>query len=280
MRATFFPGDRNYSLVHSWPLAPNIRLEGDEMRYDPFPADPKRWSYAPRPDARLLPTFTELADARDGEIESFARKWGCLALCRHGFTSAILYGFHSDADPSGKKLECCQATGREPLAFWRFYAGQFNAVLNLATGHGLASDWRVLGRKAGRPHGRNAGVELAHIANRAAADFGHLRPVVLQQKGGGLALRLAGSLEGAGLAAALAYQALVAVTQGNAPLVCAGCSAWFKPRKVRSPERAAYCVRCGRAAAERAASGRYYERNRDAVLKRQKERRHGAQTTQ
>jgi hypothetical protein len=262
-----------YPLVHRWPLALRIRLEGDALRYDAFPRNLKALRWAPKPSVRLLLDFAALADRPPVEIERYAKKWGCLALCRHGFPTGIFYGFHTDKDPHGVDVKFCPATGCEPLTFWRFWAGSFRALLNLSGGQSGAQDWRALGWR-----GRRDKAHLADIANRVAVRFGHLRPVVVPTGKNGFGLRTAGSLYGAGLAAALSYQLLAMIAAGKNLLVCAGCGKWFESRARRGMGRDAFCESCGRTAATRSASNRYYQRHRQEIATRRREKRSGAKT--
>jgi DNA-directed RNA polymerase subunit RPC12/RpoP len=141
----------------------------------------------------------------------------------------------------------CRETTREPLERWRILAEVFRSHLENI--------------ERSRVNPRNARYEAAHV-NHFAASFGHLRPVIVPS-GSGFTLRLAGSLAVAGLAAALAYQLMIAVTGGSGWLICAECGNWFEPGHRRSPDRAAYCPHCGRAAALRAASRRFRKKQKE-----------------
>jgi hypothetical protein len=242
-----------------------------------LPRNPAELRQAGRPNSRLLFDFVALAEAPAAQIEAYAKQWGVLGLCCHGVPTGRAYGFHlADLEqrhhrvplpPSAsfvqrladEKLKAipedppisvlpgqlvCGATRREPLERWRTLARVFD-------GH-LDNIERLLNNPQSAPY------VVAHL-NDFAATFGHLRPVVVQA-GSSYTLRLAGSLAMAGLAAALAYQLMIAVTGGNGWLICAECGKWFESGVWRSPDRAAYCQKCGRAAAMRAASRNYYKR--------------------
>jgi DNA-directed RNA polymerase subunit RPC12/RpoP len=266
-----------YPLVHCWPLAPKVRLVGDFLLYDRLPRDPTKLRFPERPTSRLLSEFVSLADASGEAIEAYAKRWGVLGLCRHGFPTALAYGFHLvDLDEPGHTQFsrwvmhralggteffpgsmpeislapgqwACRETRREPLERWRTLAEVFRAYLENI--------------ERSRVNPRNARFEAAHV-NHFAASFGHLRPVIVRS-GTGFTLRLAGSLAVAGLAAALAYQLMIAVTGGSGWLICAECGKWFGPGQRRSPDRAAYCPDCGRAAAVRAASRRFRKKQKE-----------------
>jgi len=117
----------DYPLVHRWLIAPGIRLEGDALRHGGFGRDPRKWKWAERPSARLLWDFSQLAKAPNEEIEKYAKKWGCLALCPHGIPAGIWFGFHTERQKISP-LKGCEATGREPLLFWRQHAQMFGEL--------------------------------------------------------------------------------------------------------------------------------------------------------
>jgi hypothetical protein len=113
----------------------------------------------PKPDARMLRRFADLADEPDAAIIEYARAWGMLGLCAHG-----LGRFHAPAvgepwDPRGAEGSC-----REPLDLfaartsgwrlgrrrWYFFAERLE-------------DWRVASRQVGDV--------LARIAANAPASF-------------------------------------------------------------------------------------------------------------
>lgn len=232
----------DYPLVYRWPVAPGIRAEGDFLLYDRLPQNPAELRYAKRPRSRLLSDFVGLAEAPAAQIEAYAQQWGVLGLCRHGVPAGVVYGYgyHADNLPPGQWI--CPEARREPLERWRALARIFG------------------GHVDNIEHSRNnPAIRRQTVAqiNHFAASFGHLRPVVVPV-GKDLALRLAGSLAVAGLAAALGYQLMIALTGGYGWLVCAECQDWFQPDTRRSPNRNAYCRKCGRAAAMRAANRRAY----------------------
>jgi hypothetical protein len=247
--------DWDYSLVDRWVIQPRIRLEGDNLVFDPVPRDPKRWKWAERPTARLLWDFAELAQAGDTEILEFAKKWGVLALCRpHLAPAGLCFTLHARLG----RIEC-PPCGTEPLGAWRNYALLFNRELNQV-------------QKT-----RSAPQMVAKVAwdvSRIAVAFGQLRPVLVQTETGELGLRIGGARVGSGLPTALGYQLLVLMAGRKRSLICAECGVWFESETPRGLGRKAYCQRCGRAAAVRAASRRYYENHKS----RKREDKDGTQT--
>jgi hypothetical protein len=245
---TQMPAD--YPLVHRWRVAPRIRLEGKFLVYDPLPSDPVNLRLAKQPNSRLLYDFVALADASAPEIETYAKQWGPLGLCCHGVPTGRAYGYHADNLPPGHWT--CPETRREPLDRWRTNARMFGWHVELIEQFRAQTNPQTARRIASQVS--------AHV-NHFATTFGYLRPVVVPA-GSGFTLRVAGSLAVAGLAAALAYQLMVAVTGGNGWLICAECGRWFQSDTRRSPDRNAYCPKCGRAAAMRVASRTYYRRKK------------------
>lgn len=247
-----------YPLVWRWPIAPGIRLEGDFLLYDSLPQNPADLRLVKRPNSRLLYDFADLAEAPAVQIEAYAKHWGVLGFCRHGHPVGIAYGYHADDVPPGHWR--CPEMRREPLERWRVISQMFGWHVELIQSFRTQKNHEVAGRMASN---------VSSHVNHFAASFGYLRPVLVPT-GSGFSLRLAGSLAVAGLAAALAYQLMIAAMGGKDWLVCAECGQWFQSDVRRSSDRAAYCSKCGRAAAMRAASRNYY--------KRQQAKKHGKET--
>jgi hypothetical protein len=170
-----------------------------------------------------------------------------LALCRHGLPSGLFFGFHSDSEPPGSGLRACEATGREPLDYWRGHARTFRDLL------------KQIERSRSEPA---TAADTAHTVNRLAANFGHVRPVLERTSTGTFSIRLAGSFLGAGLAPALSYQLMVWMAEGKGLLICAEpkCGTWFE--STGWALRDTYCPQCGRAAALRAARRRSYRKSK------------------
>jgi len=247
-----------YPLVHHWPIPPSIRVEGAFIRYDRLPRNPADLRLAKRPNSRLLYDFVDLADAPAAQIETYAKQWGVLGLCGHGHPVGMAFGYHIDNLPPGHWT--CPETRREPIERWRTISQMFSWHVGLIE--------QLRSHKNPHSARRMASQVSAHV-NHFSVNFGYLRPIVVPTRSG-FTLRLAGSLAVAGLAAALAYQLMVAAMGGNGWLICAECGQWFQSDTRRAPDRNAYCPKCGRAAAMRAASRNYY--------KRQQEKKHGKET--
>lgn len=168
----------------------------------------------------------------------------------------------------------------EPLEAWRAWARTLKAIVDVA-GHlqagrtGKPSDWALLKLQ---PPPTFRGSFLQAAVNMLVTDFGHLRPVALWSSSARrFQIRLSGQLFLNGLPAALTAQLLAVVAGGRSLAFCAepGCGQMFEVKN-RSADRDAYCPKHDTAAG-RAASRRYYSKNRDEILNRRKEKRHGTQ---
>jgi hypothetical protein len=64
------------------------------------------------------------------------------------------------------------------------------------------------------------------------------------------------------LTAAIGYQVLAWLLGTRTVLICSGCAQVFESQRVRDPDRRAFCAKCGRLAAMRAASRTYYQKHK------------------
>jgi hypothetical protein len=87
---------------------------------------------------RLLTDFMRLQDSEPGEIANFAANWGALTLCKHGKPQSHLpRRLWSDLDeldaaPCDVIRAYPDGWRREPVARWRHYASQAEAINRLA----------------------------------------------------------------------------------------------------------------------------------------------------
>jgi hypothetical protein len=247
----------DYPLAHRWVVAPNIRVNGDELRYDPLARDSRKWRWVQRPNSRLLWEFVQLVDAPPERIKEYAEKWGCLGLCWHRWP-AEHYRLHPDSKYEKPDFRSCEPCGYEPLDSWRAHARAF------------ANCMQSMEQSRTEPA---KGREIAAKVSALASNFGHLRPILVPTHSTTFGLRLAGPFAVGGLAAGLSYQLLSLMTEGGNLLICAECGKWFPSDKRRSPERDAFCPKCGRPASVRAARRRYYQSHKPEVLAQQKKSR-------
>ena len=105
----------------------------------------------------ILDEFLHLSDADDEAILKYARTWGVLELCCHNLPSSMSSSLTVSASPPhcwrcreqsarDDHPRQCLPLGREPLATWRFFSGQANALLNIVaaleqTRLGDPEDW-------------------------------------------------------------------------------------------------------------------------------------------
>lgn len=192
-------------------------------------------------------------------------------MCKHDIPAGVPFGLHRE---NRSKYECV-ATRREPLKRWRYWAWVLKRTIDVA--HVITKSSVDLDDLPGAGDSSlPAPVRLQRTLHLLTTEFGHLRPVALWSGAKRrYEIRLSGGRYGAGLAAALTARTLAAVAAGHILLVCAECGDFFLSRVERSGERDAYCDKCGRAAAMRAASKRYYEQHREEVLTRQRRQRRG-----
>jgi hypothetical protein len=231
-----------YPPLERWTIPPNLRLKDGKLCYDPAPRDPDEWQWTKRPNGRLLWEFVELAEAGDKTILAFAKRWGVLALCSHEIPVR-----RRDRLACYSHFQCCRAAWREPLRAWRYYAKSIRDLLEIIR--------RDRNDPAKVP-------EIAEAVNWFATDWGHLRPVLMATEAGAMTLRLSGSYYGMGLPAVISYQLMLFAAGVKGFYQCASCGNWFEPRQGQNLTKHNYCSGCGRAAAQRRASKRYYEQRK------------------
>jgi len=246
----------------------SVKLHKDRLVWKMFDGERKpRWSY---PDSGLIWKFVELADQEVSrkKIAAFARSWGVLGVCEHGYPN-----FHPQYEESeGRRtLVFCHGpkempllSGEEPVLDWRKIAGRLRTVLVLARD--------VAAGRLGDPEDwERAGVPYASIQNwRQLIEPRRARLAVLLNgqlilANSRLELRWAEAtpevrIGGRGLYAALVAQLLLEVSSSEGLLVCddPNCRRVF--RGTRAPEgRRNFCGLCrrGTRGAWRAASKHY-----------------------
>jgi hypothetical protein len=276
-----------YPLLDKWPIPPNLRIEGGALLcYDSLPKDRDKWQWTRRPNARLLYDFARLAEdvdrqtilglaqmakrdvektpeflrlpaVSDGKaILDFARQWGVLRSDspRHPTAAQKRWGRR-------RSIELyCLPRGAESFDLWHLYALILQKEIN-----------EIQAARGDPAENSRVAQSVTGIANM----FG-LRPALVPTDTGKLTLRLASSSIGKELLAALSYQLMVLAMGGQGMYACTECGKWFslkRGEKPRNANQATYCQSCGKAAAMRAASRRYYQ------SRKLKERAHnGTQT--
>ncbi len=217
--------------------------------------------------ARALTEF--VAVRTDADVESFARRFGALRLCKHGKPAGVV----SRPEPRFAPAEnfpdpeqtagCCSPTYRESLAAWHTYVRKFRALVRTAAtlrqGHlPSAQDWddliaARLGERDPRPPASRKQFATALARNRNAA-FTYITQAlneVLQLTSLQPTLRWTPHQDSptaeinGGIFGALAIQLIAAVSGASGLYVCDGCSDLYERNDRKpQPQRRNYCKTC------------------------------------
>lgn len=216
------------------------------------------------PDLPLLDRFVRLVEASDGEIVSFAQKYGVLSL-------------RAFRQPGGYA---------EPIESWRVMAQAARATLQLAVAiydnrSTRRQDWAclrgwyyerwrdVLSKNLSQPEIRAAAErnQLEDVVNRWI-EWAEISPCFSwTRRSGGVDAQVGitncrgafgGSLT---LRGALAYQLFLAVAQSRALATCSSCGRVYAPKRKPAETRNRYCDTCGINAARRDAQARFRARH-------------------
>jgi hypothetical protein len=229
--------DSAFRLAHPWLIPPDIRLDGDVLRYG-GPSPQAREAAAP--SIKLLNGFIRLATAEPAAIAKFAKTWGVLGLCQHeGMIAGHQYVPEFGSEP-------CRLLNAEPIERWHYYAGALKWLLE----EGAA----LRGRKRQQRQGARVH-RFLDACYRLVLYFGCLRPMLVLQDGR-FDIKLGGASPVTGLASALTTQFLFTVAGAAGLATCAGCGALFMPRRRPAKNRRSYCTECGIRAAWRNAQQR------------------------
>jgi hypothetical protein len=170
---------RPTDLVRKWSYVTDVRLHNDHLVWTHaariragdhwlLDGDVARQAIITRQEAEqagrgMLDEFLRLCHAGDEAILKYARTWGVLELCCHNLPSCHEFSLSERlrlpapllakrqpgrAGPEDDPRQC-PPLGREPLATWRFFSGQANALLTIAAdlhriGLGEREDWAKL----------------------------------------------------------------------------------------------------------------------------------------
>ena len=227
----------------------------------------------------ILDEFLNLCDAGDGAILNYARTWGVLELCRHNLPCCHevslaerlrLPGPLSAKPQTGRTGPSddprqCPTLGREPLATWRFFSGQANALLTIAAdlhriGLGKSEDWAKLLREGVTPVQSLAAQRLClRDVIEDWLKLGRIKPAI-DDLTGGL------TWTGADLFGELAVQIALAAKSRDGQAFCIVCGNAYEPKRRVIRRGFNYCpdARCQRVAAARRAH-QYRNRKRLAM---------------
>jgi hypothetical protein len=243
--------------------ASEVTVDGDRLTWRPQPGT------IVTPSRDLLEEFLRLTDAPDAAILRFAKRWGPLGLCKHGFPSGHpgLYWpsrpLEAHACPHDPRIgDSCRCTPRgffegrewEPLAEWRVWSRRVRATLEYIAA--LQQDkvpseaaWRTafllgdvptapgypeLPRTVAAARGElqyYLGYWLSAAAVRLFVDVGR-RPTLTW-----------GSNENPVFGALAIQLALIATGKWGLAL-CDGCGASYPPSRHPRPNTRHYCLAC------------------------------------
>jgi hypothetical protein len=249
-----------------WQRAPRIEIDGDHLRwqYVRMAGDEEVVAFGPikvlalpvetgvKPP--LLIDFINLAERSDRTVAAFARKWGLLHPCAHGFprTHPPLPG-EDRRGPFCGTVDADALDGVEPLAVWRLWSKMTGAIVRIASRQSIAgregmetngdlSDWQML-----VPHDQVKGVMTGTLdaAKRRLSSvvemwlrIGAVQPRVDPLKPPHLVV------SGVDLFGAIALQLAMVVTSTKGLPFCAGCGRAFAPDRRPTSGRNNYCPVC------------------------------------
>jgi hypothetical protein len=221
----------------------------------------------------ILDEFLHLEDAEDEAILKYARTWGVLELCSHNLPSChdfFLGGLRIPAPqlamprpgrtPRADDPRQCLPLGREPLATWRFFSGQANALLNIVAALeqkrlGDRADWAMLLRDEVTPVGS---LDAQKLCVRDVIEgwlrLGRIKPMI-DDLTGGL------TWTGADLFGELAVQIALLARAKDGQVFCVVCGKAYEPKRRVIRRGFNYCpaAQCQRIAGARRAQ-RYRDR--------------------
>jgi hypothetical protein len=233
----------------------------------------------PREGSNFLSDFLSLEHGTASDIERYARRWGVLGLCVHNLpmghpdlrplfvaewavqqnttqrAGGIWFAelIRMTGVPESLDLPLCAPVLRpgrrwsERLDAWRWYARTARRLLEMASTMRGAPD-RQLAAKLETQIA--LWLELAPMQLACVNEGGRLQPKHVPIN------------PVSALSAVIAAQVFFAVSGSKGMLLCSECGRVYFPKRKPPGGEGRYCPECGRAAAERAASRRYYEKQK------------------
>ena len=280
---------RPIDLARKWSFVTDVRLQENHLvwreaerkragSYRLLDGEIVRQAIVARQEAErdrrgILDEFLHLSDADDEAILKYARTWGVLELCCHNLPSShefFLNGLSIPAPllamPRAERTRRanhprqCLPLGREPLATWRFFSGQANALLNIVaaleqTRLGDPEDWAKLLRDEVIP---GESLDAQKLCTRDVIEgwlwLGRIKPTIDDLTGG---LTWAG----ADLFGELAVQIALLARAREGQVFCVVCGKAHEPKRRVIRRGFNYCpaAQCQRVAGARRAQ-RYRDR--------------------
>ena len=259
--------------TRGWDVPKPIELQDKALRWrEP---NPKR-ERVRLPLAKVLTDFTGLAQADDLRVLKFARRWGPLNLCEHGFPrchrpfywptrpSVNVHACPYDERPVSVKrgdFHRCEVQGAEegcpwePVEAWRTWARRAQATLQAAAHlHQRTlpdtATWRIACDAEGMPTGPGWWAPPRRLGDGwALMDYmlgfwlegAEVRPM-LERRNGKPTITWGSSH--APLFGTIAVQLLMLVTQTAGLAQCSGCGNSYIPRRQPREQQRSYCADC------------------------------------
>jgi hypothetical protein len=233
------------------------------------------WAYAAKKEKvvrpELLENFIKLSEAPLEQIRNFAKQWGVLEICKHGYPSSHnsqtwprpwrdSYKICSPLEMPKRKLKALgrhfSIAGWDPIDRWRYFSRQGRSILNLAAalykeGKGSSDDWKILLDEYEEDWGSTEGPGesqspkmarhfLAYVINDWL-QLGGVRPAVFLTDVTGLRLELGGP----NLFSFLGIQLALAVSRTDQMAICSNCGRPYLATGRRPAiNRRSYCLVC------------------------------------
>ncbi|HEV2864238.1 MAG TPA: hypothetical protein VGX48_24790 [Pyrinomonadaceae bacterium] len=256
MNWRFLSEEGSAYLTNAVAVPRDVRLEGSEIVWNPQDSEVETKEV----EKELLLDFANLVLFGAESILEFARSWGVLGLCEHGWPATHTACFIASSD--GATNRECQPTGRETVEQWQAYARAVRSLLSIASkvrrgDIGRAEDWRVLGVESeGQPKEISSAESLLQNYANRLLDLANVRPRVQLNPA---KIRISHPANSS-FFGVLAVQVAQHVSGTNGPLICSSCGEFYEmtvlERRPRAGERN-YCFMCRGTASRRDATRAY-----------------------
>jgi len=258
-----------------WAIPAHVEVKGEHLRWRWFGDDEETAinTYA-QPGPGMLMDFTRIAEDVD-KVESYARKWGTLRICRHGKPAPHIEPPSIQRAGKTPKIPWCEPRQNrdgdylEPLSAWVNYSNQVSAMINIAAAihrgrHGEAKDWKVLNH-GGNPRWRRKQSPAEDARHLSAMlqywlNISRARPLVAWS-GKDVDVGLGSET----LFGNLAIQLMLLISKSEGIVFCDGCSKPYTPtlRRPKTGQRS-FCQECrARRVPKRMADRDYRARKRE-----------------
>ena len=276
-------------LATTWFVPDSIQLSRRVLRWRakclPHP-DGKDGTHHIGPTRGMLEQFLALEGKGERHILAYAKRWGCLGLCRRRESKPLRtvwraanrrHVLPASTDELADAEGAWYVIGDEPLHIWRYWTARFAAAMRILSDIAAArkpalSDFAALIQHAW--NGTNAGLLLGpnETAKREIAkvlgDPKLARTVVLSyiakwESISKLRLRInigTGRIEVStnSLFAGLVLQMMTAASSSSGFAICSECGNFYPPKRKPTENKRAYCERCASSGVPRRNATRAY----------------------